>query len=38
LKCEVEHGLEEVVQAAADFGLTGLEGADFGDAGGEFLL
>jgi hypothetical protein len=38
LKSAVEHGLEEIVQAAAAFGLQGLEGADFGHAGGEFAL
>jgi hypothetical protein len=38
LKSTVEHGLEEIVQAAAAFGLTGFEGADFGHVGGEFVL
>jgi hypothetical protein len=34
----VQHGLEEFVEAAAGGGLGGIEGADFGDPGGEFLL
>jgi hypothetical protein len=38
LKSTVEHGLEEVVQTAAAFGLTGFEGADFRDSGGELAL
>jgi hypothetical protein len=35
LESAVEHGLEEVVQAAAALGLTDLEGTNFGNPGGE---
>jgi len=34
----VEEGLDEVVQAAAAFGLAGFERPDFLDAGGELAL
>ena len=34
----MQQGLKEVLQAAAAGGLFGLQGADFGHAGGELLL
>ena len=34
----MEEGLEEVVQAAAAFGLAGFEGAGFLNTGGELAL
>ncbi len=38
LKRAVEHGLKEIIQAAAGGGLLGLHGADVGHAGGELFL
>ncbi len=38
LECPVKHGLKERVEIFPGGGLGGFEGAEFGDAGGEFNL